>query len=136
MKDSRSHFVAMGGFSQIGSRYMDYLQVLAGKSPAAMQLFIWLTKNASGSNAVLCRPKDMQTGVGLSRASVFRALKELEDGKFIVRDGNEIHLNAWLVWKGASPATPFNCKLMTQPTLVMPDMAKTKFKMFKKIEAA
>jgi hypothetical protein len=137
MKDSSgSHFVAMGGFSQFGHKYLDYLQVLAGNNPAAMQLFIWLTKHAIGSNIVECKPKDICAGTDLSRATVFRALRELEKGKFIARSGNEIHLNAWLVWKGSGPATPFNCRLMAQPTLGLPKLPVMSYTTVKKIKAA
>ncbi|MCH5204512.1 MAG: replication/maintenance protein RepL [Oscillospiraceae bacterium] len=71
--------------------------------PSAFAIFDFLVEKADKYNAVICSPKVFEEALGLSQATVYRAVKVLQEKKFIdiKKSGtsNVYMLNKELVWK-------------------------------------
>lgn len=93
-------------FIQLYRSQIKYLRKLTSKDPAAAEIFLFLTEHMNKSNAVVCSYKVFEEALGLSKSTVYRAIKTLKETNHIevhkVGSANVYHLNANLVWSSWS----------------------------------
>ena len=81
---------------------MKHYRKLIKKSPLAAQVFMFLSEYMNHENVVVCGYKVLQEYFDVSRTSIFRAIKILEDDSFIIvgKSGNTniYTLNPEIVW--------------------------------------
>lgn len=94
---------AFNNFAQLNLNYTKQFIQLMGLSPKAAQIFAFLVEHMDGYNALVCSSAVIQEALGMSRASVTRAVKVLKDNKFIdikkTGTTNVYLINSELVWK-------------------------------------
>lgn len=127
-----SHLAKGRGFEQINRDLLQFhWPELIVNCPNAAALFCRLMSRATQSNTVHRKhERRMLIEMSISQRSFYRALAQLEERYWILRDEHEIHLNARICWHGRKPATLWNCELMCEP--VMP--AKRDEKWLKLVE--
>jgi len=89
-------------FVQQSRSGMKHYRKIIKKSPLAAQVFSFLSEYMNYENAVVCSSKVLQEYFEVSRTSIFRAVKILENDGFIIvgKSGNSnmYTLNPEIVW--------------------------------------
>ncbi len=89
-------------FIQVYKSQIKYLRKLTSKDPAATEIFLFLMEHMNKSNAVVCSYKVFEEALGLSKSTVYRAVKTLKETNHVeihkVGSANIYHLNSNLVW--------------------------------------
>ena len=90
-------------FAQLNLDQTHALIQLTRKSPRAAEIFLFIVKAMDNYNALVCSYKVFEEALGMSSATVTRAIKVLKDSKFIdikkTGTGNIYLINKELVWK-------------------------------------
>lgn len=90
------------GFVQLYRSQIKHLRRLTLEDPSAAAVFLFLTEYMGRSNAVACSYTLLEEALGISRSSVYRAVKTLKEGGYLsvtkMGTSNVYHLNAELVW--------------------------------------
>jgi len=99
-REKRSPFTH---FAQLNLDQTHALIQLTRKSPRAAEIFLFIIKAMDNYNALVCSYKVFEEALGMSSATVTRAIKVLKDSKFIdikkTGTGNIYLINKELVWK-------------------------------------
>ena len=99
-REKRSPFT---NFAQLNLDQTHALIQLTRKSPRAAEIFLFIIKAMDNYNALVCSYKVFEEALGMSSATVTRAIKVLKDSKFIdikkTGTGNIYLINKELVWK-------------------------------------
>ena len=66
-------------FIQVYKSQIKYLRKLTSKDPAATEIFLFLMEHMNKSNAVVCSYKVFEEALGLSKSTVYRAVKTLKE---------------------------------------------------------
>lgn len=76
---------------------------LTKKSPRAAEIFLFLVQNMDNYNTLVCSYKVFEESLGMSTATVTRAIRVLKDSKFVdikkIGTGNIYIINKEIVWK-------------------------------------
>lgn len=118
------------------------MRELAKKSPTGMQIFLFITEQMDGYNALVCSRTVMAEALELSLASVARGIAYLAEHNFIkigkVGSTNVYHANSELVWKSWSTNkryAEFNARVIIAETEQQPQpKSKIKSKNMKMVE--
>ena len=104
---------------QINLDYTKQFIQLMGLSQKAAQIFAFLVEHMDDYNALVCPSAVIQESLGMSSASVTRAVKVLKDNKFIdikkTGTTNVYLINSELVWKSRDTNykyAEFNAKML------------------------
>lgn len=126
-------------FVQVNLDYTNQIIKLARISPKGAQIFAFLVEHMDGYNALVCSSTVIQEALGMSRASVTRAVKVLKDSKFIdiKKSGttNVYLINSELVWKSWGTNykyAEFNAKVIVSESEQEQEKPETKVKTRKK----
>lgn len=96
----KSHFT---NFAQLNLDQSHALIQLTRKSSRAAEIFLFLVQNMDNYNALICSYKVFAAALGMSTATVTRAIKVLKDSGFIdikkTGTGNIYLINKEIVWK-------------------------------------
>lgn len=129
-------------FVQVNLDYTNQIIQLARISPKGAQIFAFLVEHMDGYNALVCSSAVLQEALGMSRASVTRAVKVLKDSKFIdiKKSGttNVYLINSELVWKSWGTNykyAEFNAKVLIAESEQEHEKPETKVKTRKKSTA-
>lgn len=90
-------------FAQLNLDQTHALIQLTRKSPRAAEIFLFIVQTMDNCNALVCSYKVFEEALGMSSATVTRAIKVLKNSKFIdikkTGTGNIYLINKELVWK-------------------------------------
>ena len=93
-------------FAQLNTgdeRIMFAIRELIGSCPVAAQILIFIIEHADHHNAVICSSKVLEEALSVSRTTIFRAVRVLQDNNYvkILKSGtsNVFVLNSEIAWK-------------------------------------
>lgn len=96
------HGAVNQGFVQVSRKYLDDLDDLAFKSPAARRLLTALVKSMNRQNAVMVSQESLQKLTGLSGSTIKRAIALLREQQWIevlkVATSNVYRVNSGVYW--------------------------------------
>ena len=121
-----------GRFIQFNCEQLANLRILARNYPNAHIVFLFLVDEMDMYNAVVCSYKVLQEALGMSRATVARAIKALKDTNFIAvyKSGTTSLYTvnktvAWRSWGTNYKYAKFDAKVLISET-EQEKLAKTK----------
>ena len=98
-------------FVQLYRPRMKHLRNLMREDMSAAEVFMFLMEHMGRNNALICSYRVMEEALGMSKSTVYRAIKTLRGKRFIetsrVGTANVYHLNADLVWSSWSTGKRF-----------------------------
>lgn len=106
------------GFVQVDEINMDALALLAFKVPASVGLLLMMAKRMSRTNALVASQQALMEITGMSRSSLYRAIKELQDRRYIdvvkIGSASAYVVNSNVFWKshGDKKHTVFNATVI------------------------
>lgn len=93
-------------FAMLTRGYMKEIRELAKRAPAAFQIFMLLAERMNKTNAVVISWSTMSQILGISRATVYRAIALLETEQWVqvvkVGSANGYLINSKVVWRNHS----------------------------------
>lgn len=110
------------GFVQLDETNMDPLALLAFKVPASVGLLLMMAKRMSRTNALVASQQALMELTGMSRTSLYRAIKELQERRYIdvvkIGSANAYIINSNVFWKshGNKKHTVFNATVIATST--------------------
>lgn len=76
---------------------------LGGKNPSAFDVFMFISKNMDANNALIVSMEALEEALGLSRSTLDKAIKYLEENKWLVirklDTSNVYTINSEIAWK-------------------------------------
>ena len=106
------------GFVQLDEISIDTLAQLAFKVPASVGLLLMMAKRMSRTNALVASQQALMELTGMSRSSLYRAIKELQERLYIdvvkIGSANAYIINSNVFWKshGDKKHTVFNATVI------------------------
>ncbi|MDO4589183.1 replication/maintenance protein RepL [Clostridium thermobutyricum] len=124
MKDvADKHKSKFKDFYQINKKHSDKLIALALKNPKANALLLFILNNMDGLNALQCSSVVLQEALGMSRTTIYRLIKYLQQNGFIavLKSGtsNVYVVNddlAWSSWSNNKQYCKFPATVMLSGT--------------------
>lgn len=112
-----SHLSSGKGFYQEKRGYIRNKVEIYRECPAALIVWEFLKDQSTRFNVAHFTEGAIFAETGLSRATLFRAYRILEERPWIEREGAYVHLNANLYWRGIKPGTWALARLRCEPVI-------------------
>lgn len=112
-----SHLSSGKGFYQEKRGYIRNKAEIYRECAAASLVWDFLKDKSNRLNVAHFTEESILVETGLSRATLFRAYRVLENRFWIERDGADVHLNANLYWRGIKAGTWVLARLRCEPVI-------------------
>lgn len=112
-----SHLSCGKGFYQEKRGYLRNKVELQRECASALIVWEFLKDRANRVNDAHFTEDAILAETGISRSTLFRAYKLLEERHWIEREGSHVHLNVQMYWRGIKAGTWMLARLNCQPII-------------------
>lgn len=130
-ENKRKHKSPFSRFYQINKEHADDLQALLDKNPKAFKILLFLLDHMDRYNALVCSYTVIQEALGISQATVARAIKLLKDTNFVyvykTGTSNVYVVNNDLAWNSWGENTQY-CEFPANVMISITEQERVKVK--------